>query len=141
MISYLICLYNSWIYKVNETFSPVVNSIEMAGHSAQACHQTWCRAWSGQALSQAPGPQGLHQDHDHSAQSNQVSPDATGLKGKVTLDLALYAVFPLILGYKDIMSTSDASHGQRVVIYGTTELDELAYLSLREDECRLCGIH
>jgi len=39
------------------------------------------------------------------------------------------------------MSTSDASHGQRVVIYGTTELDELAYLSLREDECRLCGIH
>ena len=26
----------------------------------------------------------------------------------------------------------DASHGQRVVIYGTTELAELAYLSLRE---------
>ena len=30
------------------------------------------------------------------------------------------------------MSTFDASHGQRVVIYGTTELAELAYLSLRE---------
>ena len=30
------------------------------------------------------------------------------------------------------MSTFDGSHGQRVVIYGTTELAELAYLSLRE---------
>ena len=33
---------------------------------------------------------------------------------------------------KEMMSTFDASHGQRVVIYGTTELAELAYLSLRE---------
>jgi len=31
-----------------------------------------------------------------------------------------------------MMSTFDGSHGQRVVIYGTTELAELAYLSLRE---------
>ena len=30
------------------------------------------------------------------------------------------------------MSTFDGSHGLRVVIYGTTELAELAYLSLRE---------
>ena len=33
---------------------------------------------------------------------------------------------------KEMMSTLDGSHGQRVVIYGTTELAELAYLSLRE---------
>jgi DNA-binding MarR family transcriptional regulator len=33
---------------------------------------------------------------------------------------------------KEMMSTFDASHGQRIVIYGTTELAELAYLSLRE---------
>jgi winged helix-turn-helix DNA-binding protein len=33
---------------------------------------------------------------------------------------------------KEMMSTFDSSHGQRVVIYGTTELAELAYLSLRE---------
>ena len=33
---------------------------------------------------------------------------------------------------KEMMSTCDASHGQRVAIYGTTELAELAYLSLRE---------
>ncbi len=33
---------------------------------------------------------------------------------------------------KEMLSTFDASHGQRVVIYGTTELAELAYLSLRE---------
>lgn len=33
---------------------------------------------------------------------------------------------------KEMMSTFDGSHGQRVVIYGTTELAELAYLSLRE---------
>jgi len=33
---------------------------------------------------------------------------------------------------KEMMSTFDAAHGQRVVIYGTTELAELAYLSLRE---------
>ena len=32
----------------------------------------------------------------------------------------------------EMMSTFDASHHQRVVIYGTTELAELAYLSLRE---------
>src|ERR1700704_2879078 len=32
----------------------------------------------------------------------------------------------------EMMATFDASHGQRVVIYGTTELAELAYLSLRE---------
>ncbi len=32
----------------------------------------------------------------------------------------------------EMMSTCDASYGQRVVIYGTTELAELAYLSLRE---------
>jgi DNA-binding MarR family transcriptional regulator len=33
---------------------------------------------------------------------------------------------------KEMMATCDASHGQRVVIYGTTELAELAYLSLRD---------
>jgi hypothetical protein len=33
---------------------------------------------------------------------------------------------------KEMMVTVDASHGQRVVIYGTTELAELVYLSLRE---------
>jgi len=33
---------------------------------------------------------------------------------------------------KDMLSMFDAFHGQRVVIYGTTELAELAYLSLRE---------
>ena len=33
---------------------------------------------------------------------------------------------------KEMMATCDASYGQRVVIYGTTELAELAYLSLRE---------
>jgi len=33
---------------------------------------------------------------------------------------------------KEMMSTFDGSHGQRVVIYGTSELAELAYLSLRE---------
>ena len=33
---------------------------------------------------------------------------------------------------KEMMSTFDASDHQRVVIYGTTELAELAYLSLRE---------
>jgi len=33
---------------------------------------------------------------------------------------------------KEMMATCDASHGQRVVIYGTTELAELAYLSLLE---------
>jgi len=33
---------------------------------------------------------------------------------------------------KEMMSPFDGSHGQRVVIYGTTELAELAYLSLRE---------
>lgn len=33
---------------------------------------------------------------------------------------------------KEMMSTFDTSHGQRVVIYGTSELAELAYLALRE---------
>ena len=33
---------------------------------------------------------------------------------------------------KEMMSTFDSTHGQRVAIYGTTELAELAYLSLRE---------
>ena len=33
---------------------------------------------------------------------------------------------------KEMMSTFDTSHSQRVVIYGTSELAELAYLSLRE---------
>ena len=33
---------------------------------------------------------------------------------------------------KEMMSTFDAADHQRVVIYGTTELAELAYLSLRE---------
>jgi len=33
---------------------------------------------------------------------------------------------------KEMMATFDASHDQRVVIYGTTELAELVYLSLRE---------
>ncbi len=32
----------------------------------------------------------------------------------------------------EMMSRCDAFHGQQVVIYGTTELAELAYLSLRE---------
>ena len=33
---------------------------------------------------------------------------------------------------KEMMATFDGTHGRRVVIYGTTELAELAYLSLRE---------
>ncbi|MEK6763020.1 MAG: winged helix-turn-helix transcriptional regulator [Nitrospirota bacterium] len=33
---------------------------------------------------------------------------------------------------KEMMSTFEGTHGRRVVIYGTTELAELAYLSLRE---------
>ena len=33
---------------------------------------------------------------------------------------------------KEMMASFGGSHGQRVVIYGTTELAELAYLSLRE---------
>ena len=33
---------------------------------------------------------------------------------------------------KEMMSSFGGSHGQRVVIYGTTELAELAYLSLRD---------
>ena len=33
---------------------------------------------------------------------------------------------------KEMMSSFGSPHGQRVVIYGTTELAELAYLSLRE---------
>lgn len=33
---------------------------------------------------------------------------------------------------KEMMSTFDGAYGQRIVIYGTTELAELAYLSLRE---------
>jgi hypothetical protein len=33
---------------------------------------------------------------------------------------------------KEMMATFDGSNGQRVVIYGTTDLAELAYLSLRE---------
>jgi DNA-binding MarR family transcriptional regulator len=33
---------------------------------------------------------------------------------------------------KEMMSPFNGSHGQRVVIYGTTELAELAFLSLRE---------
>jgi DNA-binding MarR family transcriptional regulator len=32
----------------------------------------------------------------------------------------------------EMVASFDASHGQRVVIYGTTELAELVYLSLRE---------
>ena len=40
---------------------------------------------------------------------------------------------------KDMMSTFDTSHGQRVVIYGTTELAELAYLSLREMNIECVG--
>ncbi len=33
---------------------------------------------------------------------------------------------------KEMMSTFNHAHGQRIVIFGTTELAELAYLSLRE---------
>ncbi len=40
---------------------------------------------------------------------------------------------------KDMLSTFDASHGQRVVIYGTSELAELAYLSLREMNIECVG--
>jgi len=40
---------------------------------------------------------------------------------------------------KEMMSTFDASHGQRVVIYGTNELAELAYLSLREMNINCVG--
>ena len=39
----------------------------------------------------------------------------------------------------EMMSTCDASHDQRVVIYGTTELAELAYLSLREMNIHCVG--
>ena len=40
---------------------------------------------------------------------------------------------------KEMMATFDGSHGQRVVIYGTTELAELAYLSLREMNMHCVG--
>src|SRR6185295_2519502 len=40
---------------------------------------------------------------------------------------------------KEVMSTFDASDGQRVVIYGTNELAELAYLSLREMNINCVG--
>ena len=40
---------------------------------------------------------------------------------------------------KEMMSTINGSHGQRVVIYGTDELAELAYLSLREMNIECVG--
>ncbi len=40
---------------------------------------------------------------------------------------------------KKMMATFSGSHGQRVVIYGTTELAELAYLSLREMNLHCVG--
>ena len=40
---------------------------------------------------------------------------------------------------KAMMARLDGSHGQRVVIYGTTELAELAYLSLREMNVECVG--
>jgi len=40
---------------------------------------------------------------------------------------------------KEMMSTFDGFHDQRVVIYGTTELAELAYLSLREMNINCVG--
>jgi len=40
---------------------------------------------------------------------------------------------------KEMMATFNGSHGQRVVIYGTTELAELAYLSLREMNLHCVG--
>ncbi|MEO5957463.1 MAG: winged helix-turn-helix transcriptional regulator [Nitrospiraceae bacterium] len=40
---------------------------------------------------------------------------------------------------KEMMSRLNGSHGQRVVIYGTTELAELAYLSLREMNVECVG--
>ncbi len=40
---------------------------------------------------------------------------------------------------KEMMSSFGGSHGQRVVIYGTTELAELAYLSLREMNIECVG--
>lgn len=40
---------------------------------------------------------------------------------------------------KEMMSTIKGSHGQRVVIYGTDELAELAYLSLREMNIECVG--
>ena len=74
----------------------------------------------------------------------QVSTDASGIHRKVTLDLSVHAVLPLVLPryadkVREMMSTFDASSGQRVVIYGTTELAELAYLSLREMNIECVG--
>jgi len=40
---------------------------------------------------------------------------------------------------KEMMATFDGSHDQRVVIYGTSELAELAYLSLREMNINCVG--
>ena len=40
---------------------------------------------------------------------------------------------------KEMMSTFDGTYGQRVVIYGTNELAELAYLSLREMNINCVG--
>ncbi|HSF68569.1 MAG TPA: winged helix-turn-helix transcriptional regulator [Nitrospiraceae bacterium] len=40
---------------------------------------------------------------------------------------------------KEMMATFNGSHGQRVVIYGTTELAELTYLSLREMNLHCVG--
>jgi DNA-binding MarR family transcriptional regulator len=64
-----------------------------------------------------------------------VTPQGFTEKSRLTY---LYMQYSLSY-YKDMrtrlngmMATFDASHGQRVVIYGTTELAELAYLSLRE---------
>jgi DNA-binding MarR family transcriptional regulator len=40
---------------------------------------------------------------------------------------------------KEMLTTSDGVRGQRFVIYGTSELAELAYLSLRELDVRCIG--
>jgi DNA-binding MarR family transcriptional regulator len=64
-----------------------------------------------------------------------VTPEGFTEKSRLT---SLYMQYSLSY-YRDMrarlnekMATFHASHGQRVAIYGTTELAELAYLSLRE---------
>jgi DNA-binding MarR family transcriptional regulator len=64
-----------------------------------------------------------------------LTPEGFSEKARLTYlhmkhSLSLYRDIRIRL--KEMMSTFDGTHGQRVVIYGTTELAELAYLSLRE---------
>jgi hypothetical protein len=55
----------------------------------------------------------------------------------ITSDLSVYAdslsyYRAMRTGLKEMLATFDAAHDQRVMIFRTTELAELAYLSLRD---------